>query len=576
MFAKNDRIFNNRFFGGGTFALRQDLADFSAEISKQSVSGASFALRHTVDYDANNAPQNLFPSAWQSILEGEFRLPLMQGAGVEFNRIAGPRSTPGVYNGVLIARTNHDASIAEFELSVRDFVSNVENAYWDLYFAYRDLQARIDGRDRALATWRDIKARFDSGKKGGEADKEAQAREQYFRFQEEVENALVGRPVERTRTNNGSSGGTFRAVGGVYAAERRLRLLVGLPASDGRLIRTSEDPVAARYHFDWPVVLQETLSHRPELRRQRAEIERACLELTAAKNFLLPRLDTIGRYRFRGFGDDLLDPDRDGIAEFDNAYANLTGGDFQEWETGIELNLPIGYRREHAAVRNAQLQVARQRTLLGEQERHVAHDLASAMGELDRAWAVSQTALLRRKAARDELDASQAAYDADRVSLEVVLDAQGRLSEAESNYYRALLEYAVALKNVHFEKGSLLEYRGVALAGDCVERPHAPRLPAGNRPLNYTLEGPAPSAHPEVIGPTTPEPIPPPPPSLTPPGKLRAPAPESSPAPQTGPALGPMADQQKARYASYYDTGDDEPLAPGVEALPKVAPLHSP
>jgi hypothetical protein len=33
---------------------------------------------------------------------------------------------------------------------------------------------------------------------------------------------------------------------------------------------------------------------------------------------------------------------------------------------------------------------------------------------------------------------------------------------------------------------------------------------------------------------------------------------------------------QKARYASYYDTGDDEPLAPGVEALPKVSPRQTP
>ena len=32
-----------------------------------------------------------------------------------------------------------DISLADFEIGLRDFVSNVENAYWDLYFAYRNL-----------------------------------------------------------------------------------------------------------------------------------------------------------------------------------------------------------------------------------------------------------------------------------------------------------------------------------------------------------------------------------------------------------------------------------------------------
>ena len=36
--------------------------------------------------------------------------------------------------------------LTEFELGVRNLISNVENAYWDLYFAYRDLHAKIVAR----------------------------------------------------------------------------------------------------------------------------------------------------------------------------------------------------------------------------------------------------------------------------------------------------------------------------------------------------------------------------------------------------------------------------------------------
>ena len=51
-----------------------------------------------------------------------------------------------------------------------------------------------------------------------------------------------------------------------------------------------------------------------------------------------------------------------------------------------------------------------------------------------------------------------------KVSLELVLDARLRLADAETSYHRARIEYAVALKNVHFEKGSLLDYNGAVLA----------------------------------------------------------------------------------------------------------------
>ena len=146
-----------------------------------------------------------------------------------------------------------DISAADFEAGLRDFVANVENAYWDLYFAYRDLDVKIQARDEALETWRRVRALNLAGggaRKGGEADREAQAREQYFRFQADVENALMGYPEEGTRTFNGTQPGTFRALPGVQLAERRLRLLMGLPATGEQLLRPAEEPTMAPVAFE--------------------------------------------------------------------------------------------------------------------------------------------------------------------------------------------------------------------------------------------------------------------------------------------------------------------------------------
>jgi hypothetical protein len=217
---KNDRALNNEFFGGGTRLLFQDAAVFQTAITKTSVTGSQFTIRHNVDYDANNAPGNLFYSAWNTNIETEIRQPLLQGAGVEYNRIAGPLATTGVYNGVLIARLNADVALTDFEIAVRDLVSNVENAYWDLYYGYRVLDARVKARDAALDTWRKINALHEVDRRGGEAEKEAQARSQYFSFQQDVQNALSGEPYLQSRNWNGLPSGAFQTTGGVLLARR--------------------------------------------------------------------------------------------------------------------------------------------------------------------------------------------------------------------------------------------------------------------------------------------------------------------------------------------------------------------
>jgi len=140
-FEKNDKALNNVFFGGGTRLLRQDAMVVQAQLTKRAMTGTEFTLRDYIDYDANNSPGNQFPHAYQNNIEMEFRHPLMQGGGISFNQIAGPSGTPGMINGVIIARINTDISLGEFEIAVRDMVSDVENAYWDLYFGYRDLDA---------------------------------------------------------------------------------------------------------------------------------------------------------------------------------------------------------------------------------------------------------------------------------------------------------------------------------------------------------------------------------------------------------------------------------------------------
>ena len=129
---------------------QSDLSTFQARLQKVTATGGTFALTHEVDYAKTNNPSQDYVSDWNVKLVAEMRQPLLQGAGVQFNRIAGPGAQPGVFNGVMVARINTDIALADFEAGVRNLVSDVEIAYWELYFNYRSLDAVIAGRDSAL------------------------------------------------------------------------------------------------------------------------------------------------------------------------------------------------------------------------------------------------------------------------------------------------------------------------------------------------------------------------------------------------------------------------------------------
>ncbi|MBL9085114.1 MAG: TolC family protein, partial [Planctomycetales bacterium] len=311
-----------------------------------------------------------------------------------------------------------------------------------------------------------------------------------------------------TRTNSGSSGGTFRGPPGVQMAERRLRLIAGLPATDGRLIRPADEPLVSQVVFDWHRTVQEALALRPELRRQRWVIKRRELELLATRNYLMPRFDATGRYRWRGFGNDLINSDGNVPNSFDNAWDNLLTGDFQEWQLGVDLNVPLGFRKAHNAVRNAQFNLARERAVLNEQERTVLSDLSNAVADLERAFQATQTGYNRLIAARDHLEAVQSTYQSDKAPLDMLLEAQRRFVDAEGRYYRSLADYAIAIRNVHFEKGTSLEYHDVFLQEDLTR---VMRHETSRDEINYKMPGAPPATEP-VAPPEAPAPEPPAPP----------------------------------------------------------------
>jgi hypothetical protein len=181
------------------------------------------------------------------------------------------------------------------------------------------------------------------------------------------------------------------------------------------------------------------------------------LELTAARSFQRMKLDLTGQYHWNGFGDKLF-------GRSESAFEDLFRGDLQGWFIGLELNTPIGNRIGHTAARHAELNLIREKAILEEQERQISHELRAAFTEKDRAYAVSRSTYNRRIAALIQLNAERARNSVGGTRLDLVLDAQGRAVEAEVAFYRAIVDYNLAIYEVHLARGTLLDSLDIYLA----------------------------------------------------------------------------------------------------------------
>jgi len=166
-------------------------------------------------------------------------------------------------------------------------------------------------------------------------------------------------------------------------------------------------------------------------------------------------------------GDDLVDGARGGSSFNEpgsNAFGTLTGGDFHDWQIGLQASIPIGYRSQLAGVRHAELQIARDRAMLQDLELEISHQLAEAVSDIDLNYALTQSNLSFRVATGDEVAAYKSRFDAGTITVDLLLDAQRRRADAETQYYRSIVDYNRAIMRVHYRKGSLLDYDGVCLA----------------------------------------------------------------------------------------------------------------
>ena len=421
------------------FSIGSETAAFRTGVDKVLSSGGSVGVFHSWDYLGSAFGSPLYPSTYSGALGAQVRQPLLAGAGTEFTRVAGPvrpgfGAIAGVSQGVVIARINQDITLADFEIAVRDGLRDIENAYWDLYLAYRIYDTTVATHQSAFQTWREARTKVEVGTL--KLADELQARDRFYETRAQLELALNA----------------------VYNAEAALRRLIAMPMNDGTVLRPVTEPAKAEFHADWEACLVDGLSKRTELRRQKWQIRSLQLQLDAARSLVRPQLDAVGSYAVNGFGDQLIS------GNGSSGYGSMTGQDLDTWSMGLEMSIPIGLRQSRSQARNYELQLARANAILAAQERSIAHDIATCIQDVSAAWAAAESNFNRVIAAEKRVELLEAEREVGTTTLDLVLRAQASLAEAEAAYYRQVINYNKAITSLNLATGNLLDTNGVQLA----------------------------------------------------------------------------------------------------------------
>ncbi len=379
--------------------------------------GASFGLNRTKI--GAFAFQEVNPE-YTADLQIEARQPLLRGFGIDYNR-----------SQILLYQNSLEISRWAFQRHVRDTLSLVEELYWRLAQARRDviITAKLLADFEAIYTYLEARKEFDVIP---------------------VQLNMVKANLERSRAD------FIGRRAGVTDAEDRLIAAMNdpdIPLGANMEIIPDDFPQLERIIVDPLAEVQTALDNRAELKEQELAIASAKIAVGQAKNLELPRFDLTFRTTFDGLS---------GTA--DRAFDELSRRKFIEYYIGVDFEIPIGNRGPCAAHRRAQLQRAQAQAALKVLFEEVIRDVHLAIRELDTSYDVIGPSFESAEARHREVEATVArAERKDLATLNTELAARQGLASDRRAMLNAMVSYNIAIIHLEQAKGTLLHYNNVVI-----------------------------------------------------------------------------------------------------------------
>ncbi len=345
--------------------------------------------------------------------------PLLRGAGFGAN-LADLR----------IARKEVEASGANFREQVKQIITDVYFAYYNLLFRIADLNSRQESLELAERLIEENQARFELGSMSSLDVTQARS-------------AAASRRQE-----------LVQARSDLESAQTTLKRLIYadlLPHLTQQIVPAEVPPPATVPALE--VNIGNALRLRDDLIEQRARIEQSGIRLRFAKNELLPTVDLEATYNLLG---------QDGA--FGQSFARVSERENPEWTVGVVVTIPLGARQERARYERAKLERRQRLVEYKELEQEIIAEVDNAVRDVRTSrerYTIAQEATVL---ARETLEAEQERLSAGTTTTFVVSQLQTDFTVARTAELRALADWYQAIAELARVEGTTLVRNRILIA----------------------------------------------------------------------------------------------------------------
>lgn len=395
--------------------------------------GGNYSARFDSTRQTTSNTNSFLNPQYPTVLNFTYTQPLFRNFKADNNR-----------RQIAIARKNLSLSDAQFRQRAIEVIAQVEQAYWNLAFALRNLQVQIDA----------VK----------------QARTQLESNQRQVAKGVLA-PIDvvaATAQITTFEQGVYAAQEDVTRAENTLKtlLLADRTSSDWNRPITPVSPVS----LDAPRIpleaaLSDAMKNRPEITQLETNMDINKINEEYFRDQTKPQIDLVGSYTSQGLagtetaaainpatGLSRVPPNL--VGGYFNSLGNLLSLDYPTYRVGVTISLPWGNTTAKANLGRTLVEGNKIVNQRAQTEQIIESEVRNAVQALRSAEARLASATAARASAEQLLSSEQRQFAAGTTTTYLVLQrqnellaARGRELQAQTDLNRAISEFQRATGN---------------------------------------------------------------------------------------------------------------------------------
>ena len=418
----NGAVTQKRFFGSA------GLSGFSPFAGGSYSAGFTSSRLTTSNSFATLNPQ--FPSA----LTFSYTQPLFRGRRFDINR-----------RNIEIAKKNLSLTDAQFRQKAIEVITQVEQAYWDLAFALRNLQVQIDAVKQA-------------------------------RLQLESNQRLVNKgvlaPIDVVAANaqiTTFEQNVYTAQEEVTRAENTLKTL---------LLADRNSPVWARpitpvseVNLETPrigleIAVADALRNRPEITQLETNLEINKIDQRFFRDQTKPQIDFVGTYTSQGLSGAPTGASNNPVAPnlvggYFNSLGNLLTQDYPTYRVGVTIAIPWRNTTAKANLGRTLAEENRLNNQRAQAEQIIEAEVRNALQALRSAESRLNSAVATRRSAEQLFESEQRQFRAGTTTLYLVFQRQNELIFARGRELQAQTDLNKAISEFRRATGTTLSANNV-------------------------------------------------------------------------------------------------------------------